>query len=220
MKKVIITFATVFFTAATALAQDTATFAGFLAQFPKATLPYTLGEEDLRTQLENRAANQPVAKAKRLAWEYYDFLPSLEADARDNRMPVYPEPIAAFENENYHAVVFNTGRNFARQYKTYNIAVFTKTGELVATRTIAGVNPTALASATIDANLNVIIKEYSVNWAKDYSAHGLEGNTIVNLILNTTRSINAATAAKNTNEDWKNSPVELVKKSTEMAQSK
>lgn len=112
MKKVFVLLAAAFLFAVAANAQN-ATFEGFLQQFPKATLPYTLGEQDLRTQLESRAANQPLTKAKRLAWEYYDFLPALEEDARENRMPIYPEPIAMLETENNYAVIYNTGRNFA-----------------------------------------------------------------------------------------------------------
>lgn len=204
MKKIIITITALIIATIAANAQSV-TFENFLQQFPKATLPYTLGEQDLRGQLESRASNQPVAKAKRLGWEYYDFLPTLEEDARENRMPVYPEPIAALETEKYYAVIYNTGRNFARQYKTYNIAVFDKAGNFVSSRCIAGVNPTALASATIDENLQVTIKEYSVNWAKDYVTNGIEGNTIVNLTPTSVRTVNA-TAVKGENEDWKNQP--------------
>ena len=206
MKKGFALVAILFF-ALTVFAQTEATFEGFIQQFPKAELPYTLSESVLRSQLENRAANTPVEKTKCLAWEYYDFIPTLEDDARENRMPVYPEPIAALETDTYYAVVYNTGRNFARQYKTYNIAVFDKAGKFVATRSIAGVNPTALAAATIDAELNVTIKEYSVNWSKDYLTNGIEGNTITGLTEISTRTVKA-TAAKEVGEDWKNEPLQ------------
>jgi hypothetical protein len=218
MKKVIIIITALFFTIA-ANAQ-TVSFESFLQQFPKATLPYTLGEQDLRGQLESRATNQPVAKAKRLGWEYYDFLPTLEEDARESRMPVYPEPIAALETEQYYAVIYNTGRNFARQYKTYNIAVFDKKGNFVSSRCIAGVNPTALAAATIDENLQITIKEYSVNWEKDYSTNGIEGNIIVNLTPTSVRTVNATAAIKVEGEDWKNVPEAKEAASTLTAQTK
>jgi hypothetical protein len=218
MKKAFIVLVT-FFIALAASAQ-TVTFEGFLQQFPKATLPFSLGEDVLRGQLEQRAANQPLEKSKPLAWEYYEFIPTLEDDARENRMPVYPEPVAAFETEQYHAVVYNTGRNFARQYKTYNIAVFDKSGKFVATRSIAGVNPTALASATIDTALNVTIKEYSVNWSKDYLTNGIEGNTITSLIEVSTRTVDAKVSAKGENEDWKNRPAKAGKTASPAAQAK
>lgn len=218
MKKVIIIITALFFTIA-ANAQSV-TFENFLQQFPKATLPFTLGEQDLRGQLESRASNQPVSKAKRLGWEYYDFLPTLEEDARENRMPVYPEPIASLETEKYYAVIYNTGRNFARQYKTYNVAVFDKEGNFVSSRCIAGVNPTALAAATIDENLQVTIKEYSVNWEKDYSTNGIEGNTIINLTPTSVRTVNATAATKADNEDWKNQPEVKETPATLTAQTK
>ena len=204
MKKILALLSAVVLLAVAASAQ-TATFEAFLQQFPKAQLPYTLGEQDLRLQLESRAANLPLEKPKRLAWEYYEFLPSLEEDARDNRMPVYPEPVALLETSRYYAVIYNTGRNFARQYKTYNIAVFDKKGQLVSTRCIGGVNPTALAAAVVDENLQVTIKEYSVNWEKEYNTNGIEGNNILNLIPTGIKTINA-TAAKSSGGDWKNTP--------------
>lgn len=205
MKKGIVIIAALFFTL-TAFAQSEVTFESFLQQFPKSSLPFALTTETLRTQLESRATNAPVEKAKCLAWEYYDFIPTLEDDARENRMPVYPEPVAAIETADYHAVIYNTGRNFARQYKTYNIAVFDKKGKFLTTRCIAGVNPTALASATIDAELNVTITEYSVSWSKDYLTNGIEGNTIVGLTEVSTRTVKA-TAAKTEGEDWINAPM-------------
>jgi hypothetical protein len=217
MKKVILLIVAVFVTLA-AQAQDT-TFQGFLQQFPKATLPYSLSEAELQGQLESRAANAPVEKAKRLAWEYYEFLPTLEDNARENRMPVYPEPIAALETPNHYAVIYNTGRNFARQYKTYNITVFDKAGNFVATRCIAGVNPTALAAATIDENLEVTIKEYSVNWSKDYITNGIEGNSILGLVPTTTRTVKATSAVKIEGEEWENVPAKPENPAT-VAQAK
>ena len=51
MKNVIIFIAAILVSVATT-AQDT-TFQGFLQQFPKATLPFTLGAEELQGQLES-----------------------------------------------------------------------------------------------------------------------------------------------------------------------
>jgi hypothetical protein len=135
-------------------------------------------------------------------------------------MPVYPEPVAMLETATHYAVVFNTGRNFARQYKTYNIAVFDKSGNYIQTRTIAGVNPTALATATINENLEVTIKEYSVNWSKDYITNGIEGNQILGLSPVATRTVNAATAVKEAKEDWKNAPVAQQVAATLIAENK
>ncbi len=218
MKKAFIVFATCFIALATSA--QSVNFESFLQQFPKATLPYTLGEDVLRGQLEQRAASLPLEKAKPLAWEYYEFIPTLEDDARENRMPVYPEPVAAFETEQYHAVIYNTGRNFARQYKTYNITVFDKSGKFVTTRSIAGVNPTAMATATIDSNLNVTIKEYSVNWSKDYLTNGIVGNSITSIIEVGTRTVDAKVADKAEGDDWKNQPAKPGKSVGPAAQAK
>ena len=71
-------------------AQDNTTFQDFLAQFPAASLPYNFSTEELQSQLQTRTA----AKAKRLGWEFYEFLPELERSAQFSSMPVYPEPVA------------------------------------------------------------------------------------------------------------------------------
>lgn len=184
-----------------------ATFQEFLKQFPAGQLPYSFGEQDLRTQLETRAGGE---KTKRLAWEFYEFLPDLEENVRTNRMPVYPEPVVYFETKQYYAVVYNTGRKFARQFKTYNIAVFDKQGKYIASRCIAGVNPTALAAATIDEHLQVTIKEYSINWEKDYMTNGLDGNNIIGLTPTTTRTLDATTSTKNGIEEWNYRPAEIT----------
>ncbi|MBK8193667.1 MAG: hypothetical protein IPK76_10840 [Lewinellaceae bacterium] len=103
-------------------AQDEATFQDFLAQFPSATLPYNFNAQELQGQLENRTA----AKAKRLGWEFYQFLPELERSAQFSSMPVYPEPVAKFETEKNIAVLYNIARGFSRGTKTYSISVFDK----------------------------------------------------------------------------------------------
>ena len=157
---------------------DEPTFQDFLAQFPKASLPYTFSAEELQAQFEQHGA-QP--KTKRLAWEYYQFLPMLEESARFSRMPVYPEAIAAFETKEYHAVVYNTGRNFTKNMKSYHIAVFDKAGRHLATHFVAGVNATSLTAATIDETLHATVQAFQINWAKDYQENGREGNSIASI---------------------------------------
>jgi len=154
---------------------DEPTFQEFLAQFPKASLPYSFDAEVLQNQLENRTA---APKATRLAWDYYHFLPMLEESARYSCMPVYPEPVAAFETAENYAVLYNTGRMFTKNLKSYHIAVFDKAGNHLATNFVAGVNPGTLTVATIDENLRATVQAYMLNWAKDYNENGLDGNSI------------------------------------------
>ena len=208
MKKALVLIAAVVLFAVAATAQN-ATFEGFLQQFPKASLPFSLGEQDLRNQLETRAANLPVAKATRLGWEYYGFLPSLEENARESRMPVYPEPVAMLETADNYAVIYNTGRSFARQYKTYNVAIFDKKGNFISSRCIGGVNPTTLASATINENLEITVKEYSVNWEKNYSTNGIEGN-VINSITPISTYIFGGSVDATGSYNWQNAPVEVL----------
>lgn len=156
------------------------TFQDFLAQFPQAELPYAFTADNLQAQLEARATTTASA---RLDWEYYEFLPELERSAAFSSMPVHPEPVAAFETEHYHAVVYNLARGLARGKKTYSITVFTKTGEYIGTHFVAGVNPETLTSVTIDETLNATAVEYKINWEKDYRENGPIGNAITGLTM-------------------------------------
>jgi hypothetical protein len=176
---------------ATLNAQDNApTFQDFLAQFPKAALPYTFSAQDLQSQLENRQAT----KAARLGWEYYQFLPELERSAAFSNMPVCPEPVASFETEEYTAVLYNLARGLSRGTKTYSISVFAKDGTHIGTHFVAGVNAETLTVATIDEQLRASVHEYQVNWEKSFRDHGHIGNKVTGLtpVVSTTLELTVA----------------------------
>ena len=99
----LLAFASSFTTTLTAQDSDHPSFTEFVAQFPKASLPYAITTEDLKSQLESKT----TAKAKRLDWQYYEYLPELERSAQFSNMPVYPEPVASFETQEYVAVLYN-----------------------------------------------------------------------------------------------------------------
>lgn len=182
---------------------DEPTFQDFLAQFPKASLPYTFDAEDLQTQLEKRVT---APKATRLAWEYYQFLPLLEESARVSRMPVYPEAVASFETDDYYAVLYNTGRNFTKNFKSYHIAVFDKAGNHLATHFVAGANPNTLTAATIDETLHAKVQVYQLNWAKDYLENGFEGNFINSMIPSGKQNIDLTTGGMVEQVSWATNP--------------
>ncbi len=153
---------------------DEPTFQDFLAQFPKASLPYHFEAEQLQAELNKTTRPRPT----RLAWEYCQFLPMLEESARVNRMPVSPEPVAAFETPQFYAVLYNTGHAYTKNLKSYHISVFDKSGNHLATHFVAGVNPETITEATITENLLADIQSYQVNWAKTYQKGANDGNTI------------------------------------------
>ena len=180
-------------------AQDaTPTFQDFLAQFPKATLPYTFSAQDLQGQLETR----PAAKAARLDWDFYQFLPELERSASFSNMPVCPEPVATFETKEYTAVLYNIARGFNRGRKTYSISVFSKQGEYLGTHFVAGVNPETLTVATIDETLNANVNEYKVNWENNYRENGHIGNKVTGLTLVETATVTLTTSGNPDQIEW------------------
>ena len=180
-------------------AQDTTpTFQEFLAQFPKASLPFTFNAEDLQGQLETRSA----AKVARLGWEFYQFLPELERSASFSNMPVCPEPVAAFETEEYTAVLYNVARGLSRGTKTYSISVFSKDGEYVGTHFVAGVNPETMTVATINETLNASVHQYKVNWEKNYRENGHIGNKVTGLTLVETLSVELTTSGNPDQIEW------------------
>ncbi len=180
-------------------AQDTTpTFQEFLAQFPKASLPFTFNAEDLQGQLETRSA----AKVARLGWEFYQFLPELERSASYSNMPVCPEPVAAFETEEYTAVLYNVARGLSRGTKTYSISVFSKDGEYVGTHFVAGVNPETMTVATINETLNASVQQYKVNWEKNYRENGHIGNKVTGLTLVETLSVELTSSGNPDQIEW------------------
>ena len=160
-------------------AQDNSTFQDFLAQFPAASLPYNFSTEELQSQLQTRTA----AKAKRLGWEFYEFLPELERSAQFSSMPVYPEPVAKFETEENIAVLYNIARGLSRGTKTYSISIFDKKGNHIGTHFVAGVNPENITVATINEQLNADVKEYKINWTNDFRTFGAQDNAVQSLQL-------------------------------------
>lgn len=180
-------------------AQDaTPSFQEFLAQFPKASLPYSFNADDLKGQLETR----PAAKAARLSWEFYAYLPELERSASYSNMPVCPEPVAAFETKEYTAVLYNIARGFSRGTKTYSVTVFTKKGEYVGTHFVAGVNPETLTIATISETLSAEVNGYKVNWANNYRENGPVNNKVTGLTLIESATVALTSAGNPDQMDW------------------
>jgi hypothetical protein len=199
-----------------ALSAQTPGFQEFLQQFPKASLPYAFNAEALQAQIESRTA----AKATRLSWEYYEFLPELERSAEFSNMPVHPEPVAAFETEQYHAVLYNISRGLSRGAKTYSITLFTKDGEYVGTHFIAGVNPQTLTTATIDTNLKASVKAYQLNWANDFLTNGRIGNQITSLNLQDAIVLDLTTEGNPDQIEWMNYKATTTASAIEFEKSK
>lgn len=174
-------------------AQDAPTFQDFLAQFPTAALPYSFSAEELQSQLQNRTA----AKAKRLGWEFYQFLPELERSAQYSSMAVYPEPVAKFETENNIAVLYNIARGLSRGTKTYSISIFDKTGNYIGTHFVAGVNPNTLTVATIAEDLSANVQAYKVNWAA-----GVQGNQITGITLANSQTLELVAPGNPDQIEW------------------
>lgn len=131
------------------------TFAQFVAQFPQASLPYALDAQAVMAK--------PTAKAARLDWQFYHFLPELERSAQSSNMPVYPEPVAAFETKENIAVLYNVARGTNRNpVSAYTISVFDRAGNHISTHFLAGTNGKSLTMATINAHLNAEIKALPV----------------------------------------------------------
>jgi hypothetical protein len=176
MKKVSSIIALVLVLAASAMAQAP-TFQDFLAQFPKATLPYSFQAEELQSNLSNGIN----VNENRLDWDFYAFLPELETSAAYSNTVVYPEPVAMFETENHYAVLYNVARGRSMGNTSYAVTVFGKDGQYIATNYVAGANAQNITSATINENLNALISESKINWTLDVKENGIKGNSISSL---------------------------------------
>lgn len=135
-------------------------FQDFLAQFPTASLPYSLDAQSLQAKVTGTAAAE---KAKRMGWEYYEFLPELERSAEFSGMPVHPEPVAKFENGQYYAVLYNLARGFSKGSKTYSVSLFDKQGAYVSTHFVASVNANEITAVMIDNQLKATVSLFHLN---------------------------------------------------------
>lgn len=194
----ILAFATSFTTSAVAQDNDTPSFTEFIAQFPQATLPYTFGTEEMKGQLEINTA----AKTKRLGWQYYQFLPELERSAEYSNMPVYPEPVAAFETKEYFAVLYNIARGTGKGTKTYTLSLFDRAGNHIATNYVAGADAKTLTATTITADLKAEATEYKVIWTLDLLENGREGNSVKNLEVKANQVIDLTIPGNPDQIDW------------------
>jgi DNA-binding helix-hairpin-helix protein with protein kinase domain len=182
------------------LSAQTPSFQDFLAQFPKAELPYAFKAEDLQATLENGATAK--ARNNRLGWEYYQFLPELERSAQYSNMPVYPEPVAVFETENNYAVLYNIARGVSKTNKTFSVTVFDKNGLHIATNFVAGVKLENLSTASINEQLQATVNAYKVEWALNVKENGREGNKITGLTLKNTAAIDLTAPGNPDQLDW------------------
>ena len=137
---------------------QTPSFQDFLAQFPTASLPYSLDAQSLQAKVTGTAAAE---KATRMGWEYYEFLPELERSAEFSGMPVHPEPVAKFENDQYYAVLYNIARGFSKGTKTYSISLFDKQGAYISTHFVAGINANEVTAVMIDAQMKATVSLYT-----------------------------------------------------------
>ena len=148
---------------------QTPSFEDFKAQFEQVSLPFSLSATDLQAQVENRAAH-----AKRLSWEFYQFLPELERSAQYSNMPVFPEPVAVFETEDNVAFLYNIARGLGKGSKSYSITVYDRFGNYIATNFVAGINHSTIASVSIDAALIATVKELDLG-------SNIEGTQVIDL---------------------------------------
>lgn len=128
-------------------------FEAFKAQFAQVALPFSITAEDLQAQVEGNSA-----RAKRLSWDFYSFLPELERSAQYSNMPVYPEPVAMFETKNNFAFLYNVARGLGKGTKSYCITVYDRYGNYIATNFVAGINSNSITTVSIDDALVATVK--------------------------------------------------------------
>ncbi len=184
-------------------------FQDFLHQFPSATLPYAFDTATFTKQIEA----QPATKAKRLNWEFYQFLPELERSAQFSSKPVHPEPVAVFETDNFYAVLYNVARGLTRGAKTYSVSVFEKNGNYVGTHFVAGVDAQHMTIATIDEQLKARVQEYNISWEQEYQFDNT-ANRINNLLPQNAQTLDLTEPGNPDPVEWS---ARITPKQTEMS---
>ena len=166
-----------------------ADFAAFLKLFPKGQLPYAITQEDLKKdllKLSKGESNNYDKKAVKIDYRQQKFLP-LIAESRFSRIPISAEPVISFETEKHIAVIYNMGRGYSN--KNYAVTVFNKKGEHISSYYMASARTSYMQTASITPDLAMTTNKYDIKWQNDVAEKGLKGNTISNLILTQTDTV-------------------------------
>ena len=171
-------------------------FAAFLKLFPKGQLPYAITQEDLKkdlSKLTKGESNSYDKKAVKIDYRQHKFLP-LIAESRFSRIPISAEPVISFETEKHIAVIYNMGRGYSN--KNYAVTVFNKKGEHISSYYMASARTSYMQTASITPDLAMTTNKYDIKWQNDVAEKGLKGNTISNLILTQTDTVDLTQKSK------------------------
>lgn len=161
-------------------------FQAFLTEFPTTTLPYEITAAALQANLGRTSSG--YSSTKRLSYKYAEVLPEMER-GQFSRMPVHFLPLAKVETDRFYAVVFSSGFGFSPRYADYYLTLFDKNGNLVTTKLIAFSGTKTLASCVLKDGFLAEIKEWQVEWTKDYETNGAERNSVKSLALLDTHAL-------------------------------
>ncbi len=173
-------------------------FAAFLKLFPKGQLPYAITQEDLKKDLlkltegESKSYDKKAPKVK-IDYRQHKFLP-LIAESRFSRIPISAEPVISFETEKHIAVVYNIGRGYSN--KNYAITVFNKKGEHISSYYMASARTSSMQTASITPDLTMTTNKYDIKWQNEVAEKGLKGNSISNLVLTQTDTVDLTQKSK------------------------
>jgi hypothetical protein len=182
-----------------------ADFSAFLKLFPKGQLPYTITQEDLKKELSKLTKGESKSydkKTVKIDYRQHKFLP-LIAESRFSRIPISAEPIISFETEKHIAVIYNIGRGYSN--KNYAITVFNKKGEHISSYYMASARTSSMQTASIKPDLTMTVNKYDIKWQNEVAEKGLKGNTITNLVLTQTDTVDL-TQKSNVHEIEKTTP--------------
>ena len=176
-------------------------FEKFLEQFPKAELPYAITKADMQAQLEAGIRKDDDSKsAHSKSRKYLDdpnrFIPTPRMEYL-SRSPIYKEPVLQLATADHHAVIYAVTQGFSVSFKTYNVAVFDKSGKYLATHSVAGSSIDHLTTGTINEQLQAVIETYTVNWEHDVYESDLADNTITGLTLEQAKTVDLTQPVEN-----------------------
>lgn len=158
-------------------------FQKFLKQFKDMPLPYVLSAKDLQTQLEQDISDKDRMFRPRLD-DPEGFVPYNRRDMI-SRVPVSHQSIAHLATADLHAVIYTSFRGYSRQYKTYNIVIFDKTGNLISSNQLAQTTREYITAGTVNAKLQATIQTYRIKREKEDSSD----SKITGLTLETSEEI-------------------------------
>jgi hypothetical protein len=189
-------------------------FKDFLALFKKQEFPFEMRREDMVKRLtsyhDQSDDTPPSAKEeKEYARQSAAHRHMVELMARYlpesgfglfQRVPSIPMPIALMETPTHYVLVYGVSAGFSDIYCDYEVAVFSKEGNLISTNIAGDLSPETLKTFVITEDLHLQTESWELRWKEDFWDSESQNNRITQIKSTGTSRVDLLLATNNPDE--------------------